>query len=191
MTNKPFQLVISLDTYAWMFNIIGLISRTPQDFVIMIVTDDSNSPIASLKKLHKDVVYLQRIYDIKKIARLLGIPKIINLKHIPTKIDLHKLVAEIQLQVLLGGISNIIYQKSYFLDEIIKNIYYKNEYVTNISSYTSSSIPFTMHDVGDIEVKLTGFEISRKDCIIKSLVGLPQEYMNINFLDVEFLNKEV
>uniref|UniRef100_A0A6M3JK83 Uncharacterized protein n=1 Tax=viral metagenome TaxID=1070528 RepID=A0A6M3JK83_9ZZZZ len=182
----PNNLVISMDSYSWILYAIGHISRSPESYIVLVVTNDSVIPIHNAQDLHEDVVYLQRYYDLKKVGRYLGISKITNLRYHPSRVDIAKLVATLQIQIMLGGIKDIIYQKSFLLDEILAKMDKRSQFDLNIMSYGQ--------DVGNIQIELTEDERSKKGCLIGSLMGISTDLKltveSVLNTDRETFNKE-
>ena len=182
----PKGLIISMDSYSWILYAIGHISRSPENYTILVVTNDSVIPIYNAQSLHEEVVYLQRYYDLKRVGRYLGIPKITNLRYHPSKIDIAKLIATLQIQIMLGGIKDIIYQKSSLLDEILTKMDKRGQFDLNIMSYGQ--------DGGNIQVELTKGEYIIKSFLIRMLAGIPEnirlDIESVLSTDKEIFNRE-
>jgi len=182
----PKGLIISVDSYSWILHAIGHISRSPENYTILVVTNDSVIPIYNAQSLHEEVVYLQRYYDLKRVGRYLGIPKITNLRYHPSKIDIAKLIATLQIQIMLGGIKDIIYQKSSLLDEILTKMDKRGQFDLNIMSYGQKD--------GNIQVELTKGEYIIKSFLIRMLAGIPEnirlDIESVLSTDKEIFNRE-
>jgi hypothetical protein len=117
------KLVVSYDSYSWVKNCIGFILQNPKYFEVVIVSKDTSKQIYDCsRKLCEDAIYAQRKYDLEKIGTDVGIRKMYNLLHDEQDPDILKLVVQLQFNILVGGVSEVFYQKNEYLDTIFKEI---------------------------------------------------------------------
>ena len=144
-------LILSFNTYDWIFYCVDIIKSVPKEYEVMIVCNDNDKPIKAFPELCKEARYLQRKNDIEKVGRKIGLRKIHNLRMNDGCIDVEKLLISIQLSVVIGGIKKIIYQNSEILNQIVPKICKS----LNIECNSFDEISYK-RTIADIEFNLIG-----------------------------------
>jgi len=158
------KLIVSWDTYTWVHSIAGLVSRSPKDYEVIIVTKDDTSPMHWTKQLCKKAVYTQRMDDIFWIGKALNIKKMSNMLVDPLDFDENKLIAEFQMKLVFNGIREVYIQDNALLEIIFMSIKKKmNIEVAVFDRFTDPAMTIT----------LTKEELKAKRELLTLMVALP------------------
>lgn len=105
-------LILSLDTYSWIKNCFGEVSRTPSAYQLYIIFKDDLRQMYYCKKgLYNEALYIQRMHDLFRIGKEIGIKKIYNMNCCEGELtNIEPLLMKLQLSILIGGIRRIIFE---------------------------------------------------------------------------------
>jgi len=101
------KLIISWDTYSWVYNIDNTVIKNPDDFTLMIICEDTKTPITYCIDLCEDAIYAQRKYDLMQICNRIGIKKVYNLLCDEDYVPWEWATAEITRSIIFNGIKEI------------------------------------------------------------------------------------
>ncbi len=159
------KLIVSWDTYSWVHCLAGLISRSPREYEIMIVTKDDTSPIHWTQQLCKKAVYTQRMDDIFWVGKALNINKMSNLLVDPLDFDEDLLIAKFQTKLVFSGIQEVYFQDNILLESIFTAIKKKINLEVAVFDKFTDATPMT--------IKLTEKELEMKRELLTLMVALP------------------
>ena len=158
------KLIVSWDSYTWVHCLAGLVSRSPKEYEIVVVTKDDTSPIHWTQQLCKKAVYTQRMDDIFWIGKALNINKMSNMLVDPLDFDVDKLIAEFQMKLVFGGINTVYFQDNVFLENIFRAI--KKKINLEVAVFDRfEGVPMT--------TTLTEKELEAKRELLTLMVALP------------------
>jgi len=158
------NLVIGWDSYSWVKHISGLVSRSPKDYELLIITKDwEDQLLFCTSDLCQEAIYAQRKNDIFRIAKRIRLKKVSNLGY--TYVEIERLIAQIQLKCLFHKYNKIFYQNTLILSGIIPNIASSS----SIKCYSFGKI--IKESVNKKVVNLTDNEVERKLGLAKMIAG--------------------
>lgn len=106
------KLIISWDTYSWVYDIAEEVLKDPDNFTVLIICEDVKKRMAHCPNLCEDAIYAQRKYDLVQICRRVGVKKVSNLLCDEDYVDWEWATAQITSAILFGGIKEIYTSKS-------------------------------------------------------------------------------
>lgn len=166
------KLIISNGHYDWINRCSGMILKSPEEFELMILYNEYERPMYICKKLCKEAVYAQRLYDLSKICRAIGLKRAYNLKNSFGDLNIEELVIQLQLKILIQG---------------IKEIYYPDDPILNrVMFLIPSKIAVDLYKYGKFgEVKKAVYlnldELISKARLRKHMVGFSEDVNEIGF----------
>ena len=160
------NLIVSLDSYSWIYNCYGLITRSENSFDVIVVTKDNLTPIHNCKNLCEEAIYNQRVHDCVVAGKELKIRKLINLKHKSiNSVDIEQLIVHLSLYTTLNSISTIYIQNNFILYKIFKTM--------------KKNLPFKLFLCSEANstdnIFLEYEEFNSKYSIIDKMIGLPEK----------------
>lgn len=158
------KLIVSWDSYTWVHSLAGLISRSPKEYEIMVVTKDDASPMHWITGLCKKAVYAQRMDDIFWIGKALNINKMSNMLVDPLDFDENKLIAEFQMKLVFNGIREVYFQDN----DLLENIFMAIKKKMNIEVAV-----FDRFEGTPMTISLTKEELEAKRELLTLMVALP------------------
>jgi len=160
------NLIVSLDSYSWIYNCAGLITRSEDSFDVIVVTKDNLTPIHNCKNLCEEAIYNQRVHDCVVAGKELKIRKLINLKHKSiNSVDIEQLIVHLSLYTTLNNIKTVYIQNNFVLYRIFKAIKKNLPLNLFLCSETNSTD----------NILLTYNEYNSKCLVIDKMVGLPEK----------------
>jgi len=172
------KLIVGWDTYTWVHSIAGLVSRSPHEYEVVIVTKDEKSPMHWTMQLCPKAVYAQRMDDIFWIGKALGINRLSNMLVDPLDFDENKLIAEFQMKLVFNGIQEVYFQDNALLENIFMAIKKKmNLEVAVFDRFTDPAMTIT----------LTKDELEAKRELLTLMVALP--HYQLDYDNEEHLHK--
>jgi hypothetical protein len=160
-------LILSLDSYSWVRNCSGSISRTPEAYQLFVIFKDDLRPLYRCKDLCNEAIYTQRMYDLFKIGKELGIKKVYNMNYYEDEpIDIESLLMKLHLSILIGGSKRVIFEDN----NILKVALLKMSKDSDIELFSYNPIcDYKIKDV--IYIELSEKEIENKMKLSSYMVG--------------------
>ena len=106
------KLIISWDTYSWVYDIGEEALKDPDNFTVMIICEDVKKKMRHCPNLCEDAIYTQRRYDLIQIRNRIGIKKVSNLLCDEDYVPWEWVTAEITKSIMFSGIKEIYTSKS-------------------------------------------------------------------------------
>jgi len=119
-------LVISFNTYSWIYNLSHKIKKDKAIYEVVVVCNDNSIPMQIEERygfiLCEEARYAQRKYDLLRVGKHLGVKKLYNLRYDNDCIDIEKLTISLQLMMMISGYEKVYYQSVPVLRNIIPAI---------------------------------------------------------------------
>jgi hypothetical protein len=152
-------LIISYDTYSWIKYVSGMVIENPDLYEVVVVCKDNERDMKFFPKLCEDAVYMQRRYDLFRVAKDVGLKKISNYTYTDRtlKAELDKFIAEISLFLLVSGVDTILYQNNYILRNVMSHIKAKSFAFGDNYSFDNTKFIYLKKETIDKKISLSKF----------------------------------
>lgn len=171
------SLVVSYNSYSWIKFASGLISRSPNEYQVIIVDSDDKTPILGYNRLCSDAIYIQRRCDILNVGNVLGLKSVSNLNY-NSNSSLKDMILNLQVTIMLQKPRVILYQNKGILNSLFSIINDKFK----IPTY---SFGININNVECKKVVLTEDEIRLKNSFKDLLVGINDKFYVTGYPKIE------